>query len=143
MAENGEKVAGSTVIPAMRYRDAHRAIDWLVNVLGFTAQAVYDGPEGTVAHAQLTLGKGMVMLGSASNAGPGAETRVQPDEIGGRSTQATYLVVADAAAVYAAAQAAGAEFFQELTEMEYGGWAFGCRDPEGHVWSVGEYDPWA
>ncbi len=26
--------------------------------------------------------------------------------------------------------------------MDYGGKAFTCRDPEGHVWNIGEYDPW-
>jgi uncharacterized glyoxalase superfamily protein PhnB len=143
MADAGEKLSGSTVIPAVRYRDAHAAIDWLVRVLGFTAKAVYDGPEGTVAHAELTLGAGMIMLGSASNAGVGAETRVHPDEIGGRSTHGIYLVVPDAGPVYERAQAAGSPFIQELTEMSYGGRAFICKDPEGYVWSVGEYDPWA
>ena len=74
MAENFAKASqgnGATVITSMRYRDAHAGIDWLVRVLGFTAQAVYDGPNGTVAHAQLTFGNGMVMLGSATNGGGG------------------------------------------------------------------------
>jgi uncharacterized glyoxalase superfamily protein PhnB len=31
---------------------------------------------------------------------------------------------------------------RELAEMEYGGKAFSCRDPEGHRWNLGEYDPW-
>lgn len=26
---------------------------------------------------------------------------------------------------------------------EYGGAFFACRDPEGHVWNIGSYDPWA
>jgi uncharacterized glyoxalase superfamily protein PhnB len=30
----------------------------------------------------------------------------------------------------------------ELETKEYGGKAFTCRDPEGHIWSIGEYDPW-
>ena len=30
----------------------------------------------------------------------------------------------------------------ELKEMDYGGKAFSVRDPEGYLWSVGEYDPW-
>lgn len=133
---------GSTIIPAIRYRDAHAAIDWLVRVLGFTAQAVYDGPDGKVAHAQLNLGAGMVMLGSVSNTGPGVESRAHPDEIGGRSTGGIYVVVPDAAPVYGRAVEAGAPIVQELQEMDYGGKAFICRDPEGFIWSVGEYDPW-
>jgi uncharacterized glyoxalase superfamily protein PhnB len=30
----------------------------------------------------------------------------------------------------------------DLEEKEYGGKAFTCTDPEGHVWHVGTYDPW-
>ena len=134
---------GSTVIPSVRYRDAHAAIDWLVRVLGFERQAVYEGPGGTVAHAQLTHGRGMLMLGSVVNGGEGARVMVQPEEIGGRETAGLCLVVADCDAVYAAAKGAGAELVRELYEPEYGGRAFACRDPEGHVWWVGSYDPWA
>ncbi len=141
MAAVEGKTVGATVIPALRYKDAHAAIDWLVKAFGFKAQAVHDGPDGTVAHAQLTLATGMIMLGSASN--QGANDLVQPEAIGNRSTVSIYLVVGDAAAVYDTAKAAGAEMLMELKEMDYGGWAFGCRDLEGHAWSVGEYDPWA
>ena len=143
MAESYAKDCRATVIPGLRYRDAHKAIDWLVRALGFAKQAVFDGPDGTVAHAQLTFGNGMIMLGSASNSGSMAQFTVQPDEIGMRETKSTYLIVSDAAAVHASAKAAGAEMVQELTEMPYGGKAFTCRDPEGHIWSIGEYDPWA
>jgi uncharacterized glyoxalase superfamily protein PhnB len=131
---------GSTVIPSLRYRDAHAAIAWLVRVLGFHAQAVFDG---TVAHAQLTVGSGMVMLGSGSNSSPYPQFNALPDEVGGRVTSPIYIVVADCAPLYAQAQAAGVEIVQELRTMEYGGGAFTVRDPEGYVWSVGEYDPWA
>ena len=133
----------STLIPSLHYRDAHAAIAWLVRAFGFTAQAVYDGPDNTVAHAQLTLNGGMIMLGSASNKGGWSEHMVQPDEINGRATQATYVVVADCAAAYEQAKAAGVDFLDHLREMEYGGKAFSCRDPEGHFWSFGDYDPWA
>ena len=39
----------STVIPALRYRDAHAAIDWLCNVIGFERHAVFEGENGTSA----------------------------------------------------------------------------------------------
>jgi uncharacterized glyoxalase superfamily protein PhnB len=135
-------VQGSTVVPSMRYRDAHAAIDWLVRVLGFHKQAVHDGPDGTVAHAQLTLGGGMVMLGSASNSSPYPQFYAVPEEIGGRVTSPIYLIVQDCEPVYAGAQAAGVEIVQELQTMDYGGKTFTVRDPEGYLWSVGEYDPW-
>ena len=68
---------------------------------------------------------------------------VQPDEVGNRSTTGIYLVVPDCEPVYAATQAAGATIVMALQTMDYGGKAFTCLDPEHHLWSIGEYDPWA
>jgi uncharacterized glyoxalase superfamily protein PhnB len=133
---------GSTLIPSLRYRDANAAIDWLVRVFGFHKQAVYPGPNDTVAHAQLTFGAGMIMLGSVDNGGEAGRFMVQPDEIGQRQTHGIYLVVPDADAVHASAKAAGAEMVFEIRDMDYGGRAFTCRDPEGYLWSIGSYDPW-
>jgi uncharacterized glyoxalase superfamily protein PhnB len=137
------KDCSSAVIPSMRYRDAHAAIDWLVRAIGFEKQVVYEGPHGTVTHAQLTFGNGMIMLGSVSNAGEWGRMIAQPDEIGGRETVTCTLLVDDATSVHALAQAAGAEMVQALERMPYGGRAFGCKDPEGHLWFIGEYNPWA
>ena len=134
--------SGSSLIPSVRYRDAHAAIEWLVRVLGFHKQAVYEGADGTVMHAQLTHGMGMLMLGSVKQPGEFDHLLAQPDEVGGRETTSLCLVVGDCEAVYAAVKAVGAEIVQELKSPEYGGKAFGCRDPEGHVWWVGSYNPW-
>ena len=135
--------AGSSLIPSLRYRDAHAAIEWLVRVFGFEKHAVYPGPDNTVAHAQLTFGgTGMVMLGSVDKDSQYSKLLVQPDEIGLRETGGLYLVVPDADAVYAKAQAAGARMELDLRDMEYGGRAFTCRDLEGRLWSIGTYDPW-
>jgi len=137
-------MSGSMLIPSLRYKDAHAAIAWLERAFGFERQAVYDGPEGTVAHAQLKFGgTGMLMLGSASNPGPHTQMYATPAEIGGRVTSPLYLVVADCVPAWERAKAAGAEVVAELKEMDYGGKAFSVRDPEGYLWSVGEYDPWA
>ncbi len=136
------KSCTSTVIPSLRYRDAVAAIDWLVRAFGFQKNAVYMGPDNTVAHAQLTFGNGMVMLGSASNEGEYARLMVQPDEIGLRETKGIYLVASSADAIYATAKAAGAEMVLDIRDMDYGGRAFTCRDLEGHLWSIGSYDPW-
>ena len=31
----------------------------------------------------------------------------------------------------------------DIRDMDYGGRALTCRDLEGHLWSIGTYDPWA
>jgi uncharacterized glyoxalase superfamily protein PhnB len=140
---NVEKKCGSTVIPGLRYRNAPAAIEWLCKAFGFKKQAVYPNPDGTIAHAQLTLGNGMVMLGSVDNGSEHSKHLKQPDEIGGWATQSPYLVVADCDAVYKTAKAAGAEIVMDISGKDYGGRGFSCRDLEGHLWSVGSYDPWA
>jgi uncharacterized glyoxalase superfamily protein PhnB len=132
----------STLIPCLSYRDAPRAIDWLVKVFGFTPQMVVDGPDGTVLHAQLTLGGGMIMLGSIAKEGDYAKLMAQPADIGGRQTQTIYLIVDDVDAVYARALDNGAVMVLDIDDKDYGGRGFTCRDLEGHVWSIGSYDPW-
>lgn len=133
--------SASTIIPCLRYRDAHTAIDWLCRAFGFERHAVYaDG--NTVHHAQLTFGNGMVMLGSADNASEWGKQMVQPDEIGLRETQSACVIVADADAHYAHSKAAGAAIVMEISDQDYGGRGYACRDPEGHLWWFGSYDPW-
>ena len=132
----------STVIPGLRYRDAPAAIEWLCKVIGFEKQFVVPGDTpDTVLHAQLKLGGGMIMLGSVSDNDFGRLMK-QPDEIGGSETQCSYVVVDDADIVYEKARASGAEIVMPIKDEEYGGRAFTCRDPEGHIWAVGTYNPW-
>jgi len=131
----------ATVIPCLRYRDAHAAIDWLGRAFGFEKQLVVPGPDNTVLHAQLRFGNGMVMLGSATDSEFG-RLMTHPDETGGRATQTIYLITADADAVFATAKSAGAVIVREIQDEDYGGRGFTCRDQEGHIWSVGTYDPW-
>jgi uncharacterized glyoxalase superfamily protein PhnB len=138
----GSTTTRSTVIPTLRYRDAHAAIDWLCNVLGFTRHAVYPGPDNTVGHAELTLNGGMIMLGSHKDDEYGKGFK-SPAELGNIETRSSYIVVKDADAAYARAQAASAPIVRPLQNTDYGSREFTIKDPEGHSWSVGTYDPWA
>jgi uncharacterized glyoxalase superfamily protein PhnB len=133
----------ATIIPCLRYRDAPKAIEWLCRTFGFEKQLVVPNADGTIAHAQLSFGNGMIMLGSVLE----VETEFgrlikQPDEIGGFETQSVYVLVSDADAIYARAKAAGAEIVIEIKDEDYGGRDFSCRDLEGHLWNIGTYDPW-
>jgi uncharacterized glyoxalase superfamily protein PhnB len=131
----------STIIPCLRYRNALAMIDWLCDAFGFEKHAVYaDGD--TVHHAQLAFGNGMVMLGSVECTSAWGERIVQPDEIGGRESQSPCVIVVDADAHYARAKAAGAVIVDEISSPDYGGRGYSCRDPEGHLWYFGSYDPW-
>jgi len=132
----------STIMPAVRYRDANAAIEWLCNVFGFEKHPVYPGPNGTVGHAELKLGGGMIMLGSEKDDEYGRGFK-PPGEVGGVETRSVYIVVADADAVYERAKSEGGRIVRELQNTDYGSREFTVKDPEGHSWSVGTYDPWA
>jgi uncharacterized glyoxalase superfamily protein PhnB len=131
----------ATIIPSLRYRNAPAAIGWLCRAFGFEQRAVHaDG--SVVHHAQLTFGNGMVMLSSVQREGPWADRLAQPEQIGGRETQCPCVIVADADAHYARATAAGAVVVDDIADQAYGGRGYSCRDPEGHLWWFGTYDPW-
>lgn len=132
----------TAIVPCLRYRDAYAAIDWLCSVFGFERHLVVDGEDGTVAHAQLSSGNGMIMLGSVRPDDAYGALLAQPDEIGGRQTQTVYLAVPNADLVHERAVRAGAAIIIALADEEYGGRGFTCRDPGGHIWSIGTYDPW-
>jgi len=132
----------ATIIPCMAYRDAAAAIRWLCETFGFEKHAVYEEPDGSIMHAELSFGNGMIMCGS-KNDGPFGRLIKQPDEIAGCETQSAYLVVEDADVIYQRAKSAGAELVIDIKDESYGGRGFTCRDIEGHIWSFGTYDPWA
>jgi uncharacterized glyoxalase superfamily protein PhnB len=90
-----------------------------------------------VAHAQLSFGSSMIMLGS-----------VRDDEygrmVGGPGNNAgksVYVAVNDTDALYERAKKAGAKILEEPTNRDYGSRDFICADPEGNVWSFGTYWP--
>lgn len=139
--ENIATQTRSTIMPAFRYRDARAAIDWLCNVLGCTQHALYANADNTIGHAELELGGGMIMLSSTKDDEYGKHFK-SPGEIGGVETCSSYVVVTDADEVYGRALAAGAEVVRPIENMGYGSREFTVKDPEGHSWSVGTYDPW-
>jgi len=129
-----------TVIPALQYQDARAAIDFLCTAFGFEKKAVYEGEGGTIAHAELTLGNGMVMLGSVNESAYGKLLK-RPRDAGG-VTMGVYAIVDDVDAHFARAKAAGAVIAREPVTQDYGGRDYIAKDPEGHVWTFGSYDPW-
>ncbi len=139
---NIAKNTTATVIPTMRYNDAAAAIEWLCNAFGFEKHLIVPGEDGTVVHAQLIFGNGMIMLGPVRQS---AFDNLQkpPSALSGIVSQSAYIIVEDADKHYARAVAAGAEMVMEIKDEDYGGRGFSCRDPEGHVWNFGSYDPWA
>ena len=128
------------VIPTFSYQDAGAAIEWLGKAFGYERHAVYEDEGGKVAHAELRLGSGMIMLGSARE-NEDWPSRA-PGQLGG-ATGGTYVIVDDVDAHFERASAAGAEIVREPTDQDYGGRDYTARDPEGYLWSFGTYRPTA
>jgi uncharacterized glyoxalase superfamily protein PhnB len=124
------------VYAALRYRDAGAAIDWLERAFGFQTIARHEGPDGSIAHAELRLGESLIMLGT------GAEDLQQPPESPRAARVTLYVAVEDVDALHDRAQAAGADV-SGLTEQDYGSRDFSARDVEGNHWSFGTYVPQA
>ena len=125
----------------MRYTDATAAIAWLASAFGFEPHLVVPGDGGTVVHAQLVSGSIMIMLGSVRDDAFG-RLQQPPEKPEGACTQSPYIIVDDPDAHYARAVSAGAEIVYEIADQDHGGRMYSCRDPEGHLWNFGSYDPW-
>jgi uncharacterized glyoxalase superfamily protein PhnB len=120
--------------PVLRYKDAQAAIDFLCEAFGFERNAVYEGDDGAVEHAQLEMDGGIVML----------STERDDDERGWGAHAGQgwiYVVVQDPDAHHARAKAAGADIIRELEDQDYGSRDYSARDPEGNIWSFGTYRP--
>lgn len=124
-----------SLYPTLRYRDASAAIEWLERAFGFERREVHLTPDGAVAHAELALGDGVVMLGSER--GGNADWRQPPGGAG------IYVAMDEVDDHYLRAKEAGAEILMEPTDQDYGSRDYVCRDPEGNHWGFGTYRPGA
>jgi uncharacterized glyoxalase superfamily protein PhnB len=125
------------IYPALRYKDAAAAIEWLSTAFGFERHAVHEGEDGTIEHAEMSYNGGLIMFGSE-----------RPSDLergfglhAGHSW--LYVVVDDPDAHYERAKAAGAQIVRELENQDYGSRDYSARDPEGNLWSFGTYNPTA
>ena len=126
----------SDIYPSLTYDDALAAIEWLCRAFGFTKRFVVPGPNSTVEHSELSLGTGVVMIGSPKP----EDHRLSPKALAGVS-QALSVFVEDPDANYKVALAAGARVVRELRTEEYGARGYMVLDPEGHLWYFGNYRP--
>ena len=120
-----------SVYPVLRYADPAAALDFLIKAFGFGEHQVDRAPDGTIVHAELSWGTGLIMLGPASSS----------VRTGDGPVDAAYLAVDDPDAHHDRAVAAGAEVTMELTDQPYGSREYAARDLEGNTWYFGTYRP--
>jgi uncharacterized glyoxalase superfamily protein PhnB len=130
-------VAIANVFPCLRYVDAIKAIDWLRQAFGFETLMVVPCEDGSIVHAELRVGSGVIMLGSSKDDVLHVKS---PKEIG-LSTHCVYIYVEEVDSHFERATSAGAEVVYGLADTHYGSREYCVRDFEGHVWCFGTYLP--
>lgn len=120
-----------TVWVTLQANDASALIDYYVDTFGFVLTARHDAGD-TVAHAELTWseGSGGIMIGSYE---PGRAWSREP------GTTGCYVVTSDPDTLYERVLGAGADVLRPLADTDYGAREFSVRDPEGNLWSFGDY----
>lgn len=119
---------------ALFYRDPRAAHVWLAAALGFELTMLLETPEGDVAHSQMTLGDGVIMVGTEWS-----EKHQSPASMDGRNSQTISIEIEDDVDAHCdRARAAGAIIDVEPETQFYGDRTYRCRDPEGHIWNVSQ-----
>jgi uncharacterized glyoxalase superfamily protein PhnB len=120
-----------TLFPVLLYKDARTAIDWLVRAFGFDKRAEFADPDGTIVHAEVGFGAGVLSISSV--------TPPVSDNPWSNVRQGIYMIVPDPDAHHEQARRAGAEIVRPLQDMHYGSRDYTARDLDGHLWGFGTY----
>ena len=117
-----------TVTPSITIKDASKAIDFYQRAFGAEQVLRLDGPNGTVAHAEIRIGDSIIMLGEEW---PGHHV-TSPTSLKG-TTACIALYVPDVDAAHARAVEAGATEKMPPTELFWGDRFSSVTDPFGHA----------
>jgi PhnB protein len=112
-----------TLTPYLVVTDVPRLIDFLKSAFHAEERERMTRPDGSVMHAEVTIGDSILMMGGAQ---------------GDRAPMPAclYVYVADIDAAYARALAAGATSLREPTSQFYGDRTGGVEDPLGNQWWI-------
>jgi PhnB protein len=123
----------SSVTPYLVVRGAAKAIDYYKRVFGATETMRMPGPDGTIGHAELTIGDSHIMLADESpTMGPG---HISADTVGG-SPVSLYVYLPDVDDAVKRATAEGAKLLRPVQDQFYGDRSGFIQDPFGHLWGI-------
>ena len=121
----------SVVMPRLVCRDPAAAIDFCARTFGAVELNRRPGPDGTTAHALMSIGPAMIMIESEWSTLPSRAPT--PD---GSSPVVIFVYVEDVDATVERAVANGARILVPLQNQFWGDRMAWIMDPEGHVWTV-------
>jgi len=120
----------ATVVPILVYEDVGKAIDWLCDTFGFRERLRAGAPGGRVAHAQLDIAEGAVMLGRE-----GAEFRPpRANEV----SQYVTVHVDDVDKHFEHARQCGARILKAPADMPFGERQYTAEDIGRHRWTFSQ-----
>lgn len=121
----------TSLTPFLVVDGAARAIDFYLSVFGARLIEKMDGPDGTVAHAELDFGTGRLQLSD-----PNPDYQLAAPERGESVTHSIVLYCSDADDVVTRAEAAGATIREPIQTFVTGDRFASILDPFGQRWAV-------
>lgn len=122
------------LMSAVCYRDPRAALKFLEAAFGFEISMLIEDADGGIAHSEMRFGDCVLMVGNEWS-----DDHKSPASIGGKNTQTVHIqITSDIDAHCERARAAGFEILAEPETQFYGDRTYRCRDPEGHIWTVGQ-----
>ena len=112
-----------TVTPFLNVKGVAKLIDFLKSALGAEEVMRMPGPDGTVMHAEVSIGNSRLMLG-------------EPMQQSQPNTSAFYVYVSDVDSMYKRATGAGAKSVSPPTDQFWGDRMATVSDPFGNSWSL-------
>jgi PhnB protein len=121
----------SGVTPYLIIRGAKGALDFYKKAFSAVELMRFPGPGGTIGHAEIKIGEGIVMLADEM---PDTPYR-SPEALGGTPVSLMFYV-ADVDRRFAQAVSAGATVQREVKDQFYGDRSGTLIDPFGHIWTI-------
>ncbi|GAA1364077.1 VOC family protein [Brevibacterium luteolum] len=128
---NGIPHGFTSLTPFIVVTDAAAAIDFYTRVFSARLISRMDSPDGSVLHAELDFGQGRLQLADAN-----PDYGLALPEAGDAVSASLCLYCADADAVVAAAEAAGATEREPIADFVSGDRYGSIIDPFGRRWAI-------
>lgn len=126
-------VLATAVTPYLTAHDGPAALDWYAEAFGAVESFRVVGDDGTLGHAEFTIGDARFML---SDEHPAIGV-VSPTTLGGTSLS-LHLTVGDVDGLFTRAVTAGATSMQEPADQPHGARHGTIVDPFGHRWMLSQ-----
>ena len=127
----GVPASSSDVIPRLVCRDPGAAIDFCAAVFEAAELGRRPGPDGTIAHALMTIGPAMIMIEREWS-----ELPSRAPALDGSSPVVIFVYVPDVDRTVERAVSNGAKLLVPAKDQFWGDRIAWIMDPAGHVWTV-------